>query len=70
MERKIFNSYKSRVKMNLEFKRFYWGTRSLHNKSLIGASIIAALSATTIPPVTFLFFLYVQFDECLFRLLI
>ena len=37
MERKIFNSYKSRVKMNLEFKRFYWNIRSLHNKySIVG----------------------------------
>ena len=36
MTQKIFNSYKLRIKMNLKFKRFYWGTRSLHNKSSIG----------------------------------
>ena len=36
MEQKIFNSDKSIIKMNLEFKRHYWYLRSLHNKSSIG----------------------------------
>ena len=36
MTPKILNSNNARIKCDLEFKRFYWGTRSLHNKSLIG----------------------------------
>ena len=29
MERKIFNSYESRIKCNLNFERYYWQLRSM-----------------------------------------
>ena len=29
MERKIFNSYKSRIKCNLNFEQYYWQLRSV-----------------------------------------